>query len=82
MTCPLCGRFGKIATDGEIADIGEAGFLADGKGLGAAEFHAVISAWIMGGGNHDTGSIVELADGEIEAIGGGHAQFDSVDPCR
>ena len=34
---------------------------------------------IVRGGDHHTCGIVELADGEIEAIGGRHAQFYRVD---
>src|SRR5579872_3384826 len=41
------GRFGEIATDGEIANIGESAFLANGKSLSTAKFHTVISAWIV-----------------------------------
>src|SRR6266567_8072769 len=63
---PFAGRCGEVATDRQIADVGQTSIKADGKGLCAAEFHAVVCAWVVRGGNHHTGGVVELAYGEIE----------------
>src|SRR5579875_677618 len=43
----LARRSGEVTTDGQIADIGQAGIQADWESLRATEFDAVVFAWVV-----------------------------------
>ena len=63
---------------GEVADVGEAGVLADGAGCGAAQLDAVVGRGVVAGGEHRAGE-VEGAAGVVEAVGAGEADEGDVD---
>ena len=63
---------------GEVADLGEAGVLADGAGAGAAELDAVVLGGVVARGEHGAGQ-VEGAAGVVEAVGAGQADERDVD---
>jgi len=58
-------------------DLAEAGVLADRGGAGAAQLDAVVGGGVVAGGEHRAGE-VEAAGGEVEVVGGAHADVDDV----
>ena len=57
---------------GQVADLGEAGVLADRPGAGAAQLDAVVPRRVVAGREHRAGQ-VEAAAGEVELVGRGEA---------
>src|SRR5579875_1749191 len=70
--------FLEVATDRQVANIGQPAILTDRIRLGATEFDAVIFSRVVRGGNHRACGIIKLANGEIETVGGCQAEVDSV----
>ena len=58
-------------------DLGEAGVLADGRGAGPAQLHAVVLGGVVAGGEH-RGRRVEGARGEVAEVGGREPEVDDV----
>ena len=67
---------------GDALDVIQAGRGADGFGLGAGDFKAVVMGWVVRGGYHHPADAVEVIDREIEEGGIDHADIDNVERLR
>lgn len=65
----------------ELADLGEAGVLADGGGAGAAHLDAVVLSRVVAGGEHGAGQ-AQLAAGEVQLVGGAEADLGDLRAAR
>ena len=63
---------------GDAFDVVESAGGADGFGLGAGDFEAVVLDGVVGGGGLDSADRIEMVDGEIDHRGIDHADVDDV----
>ena len=76
---PLLAGVGAVGElRGDALDVLEAGRLADGLGLGAADLEAVVVGGVVAGGRLHAADGVVVVDGEVDAARVDHAHVDHV----
>ena len=72
-------RVFKLAALGKSANLRQAIVAADGLGLLAHEFHAVVIGRIVAGGDHDAAVVAAVEGGKVHALGAAYADVIHID---
>ena len=75
----LARRAGKLPGFGKLADVLKSVVAADGLGLLAHEFHAVVIGRIVAGGDHDAAVVAAVEGRKIHALRAAHTDVVDID---